>query len=121
MQQTKKSGKFACSLCGQKQSQQRVSTSVCISLQHVTPNLPFYRMTSCLQVYASSAFAKDVRLVVQQLNAARSQAPENASGPPRASVSYNPPEHGKDTWQAYCPGPKQAVQQVCSAQLSMLP
>ena len=72
-------------------------------------------------MYASSAFAKDVRLVVQQLNAARSQAPENASGPSQPSASYSPPEHGKDTWQAYCPGPKQAVQQVRSAQLGMLP
>ena len=72
-------------------------------------------MSSCLQVYASSAFAKDVRLVVQQLNAERSQAPENAPRSPQALADYDPPDIVKDTWQAYCPGPEQALQQVSSA------
>ena len=57
--------------------------------------------------------AVHVRLVVQQLNTARGQTPTHTPRSPQACLArQDSAQEVRDTWQAYCPAPAQALQQV---------
>ena len=106
VQQVKKACKFGCSLCGTKQSQQRVRNSSMFPCWSACRQQGRTDLLG-LQVYAQSQYAKDVRLIVQQLNTARGQAPAHATKSPQhhsqASAINTQP---KESWGSYCPQPK---------------
>ena len=105
VQQKKKTGKFACTMCGQKQSVRKVlfchpSTTDALNVYHAavrkSHQLPANSQGASIpqvQVYTSSGNAKDVRLMVQKLNLRRQEqepnfGQEESEGPRRQEIFH---------------------------------
>ena len=103
VQQDTKSGRFACPVCGTKQSRQRVGPA---AARAPTRQARRHRADVCAQAYAQGA-AKDVRLAVQSLNSARASAP----GPYRDALGSEEspqPAAPKGSWASFVSQPQPA-------------